>query len=383
MNVHKRWILGLALGFLVGAGCGGGGTEQDASTDGPDEHEDLWAFYELMEENALAFAYADGAWEWDQGDGRFYGNAFYAQVGHGEDVEAYRVIAGEVRDRNIVLLENAISDFSYFVDHLEEVIMAAQGLMEYSHVTGEEDFLPQVESIIDSANDLLALYGDYLDVGDVESWALELYGPTTITAGLALLNLQYAMNLSTDRRTERIDRAIEIVESIDANVLDGSRYLFGPGEARLFLYPNVMMIIVLTRLHELTGTAAYLDTAEGVFDAIQPLKYSDRPGYHSPYSAELMGAETDDYSTLSTHNYTTLALLELYRHTDDEIYLAEAFDVLDFIRLYLYKADEGRILHHWMDGRIAQPEDFEYWCSGCNLQFLYVVWYLRTRVLGL
>jgi hypothetical protein len=383
MNVYKRWSLGLAIALLVGVGCGGGSTEQDASTDGPDEHEDLWAFYELMRENALDFVYADGAWDWDQGDGRFYGNAFYAQVGHQEDVEAYRAIAQEVRDQNVVLLENAISDFSYFVDHLEEVIMAAQGLMEYSAVTGDEDFLPQIESIIDDANDLLALYGDYLDVGEIESWALELYGPTTITGGLALLNLQYAINLSTGRRTERIDRAVEIVASIDAHVLDGTRYLFAPGEPRLFLYPNIMMIIVLTRLYELTGTEAYLDQAEGVFDAIQALKYSDRPGYHSPYSAEIMGATTDDYSTLSTHNYTALAMLQLYSHTDDETYLAEAFEVLDFIRLYLYEADEGRLLHHWMDGQIAQPEDFEYWCSGCNLQFLYVVWYLRTQVLGL
>ncbi len=383
MNVYRRWALGTAIAVLVGTGCGGGGTEQDASTDGPDEHEDLWTFYQLMQENALEFAYADGAWEWDQGDGRFYGNAFYAQVGHGEDVEAYRAIAEEVRDQNVVLLESAIGDFSFFVDHLEEVIMAAQGLMEYSAVTGEEDFLPRVESIIDSANDLLALYGDYLDVGEIESWALDLYGPTTITGGLALLNLQYAMNLSTSRRSERIDRAVEIVASIDENVFDGSRYLFRPGEAQMFLYPNIMMIIVLTRLYELTGTASYVDQAEGVFDAIQTLKYSDRPGYHSPYSAEIMGATTDDYSTLSTHNYSTLAFLQLYRHTDDEAYLEEAFEVLGFIRLYLYKADEGRLLHHWMDGQIAQPEDFEYWCSGCNLQFLYVVWYLRTQVLGL
>jgi uncharacterized protein YyaL (SSP411 family) len=293
------------------------------------------------------------------------------------------VIAQEVRDQNVVILEDAIADFSYFVDHLEEVIMAAQGLMEYSAVTGDEEFLPQIESILDSANDLLALYGDYLDVGEIESWALELYGPTTITGGLALLNLQYAINLSTSRRAERIDRAVEIVASIDENVFDGSRYLFRPAETEMFLYPNIMMIIVLTRLHELTGTGAYIDQAELVFDAIQTLKYSDRPGYHSPYSAEIMGATTDDYSTLSTHNYTTLAMLQLYRHTDDETYLAEAFEVLDFIRLYLYKEDEGRLLHHWMDGQIAQPEDFEYWCSGCNLQFLYVVWYLRTQVLGL
>jgi len=35
-----------------------------------------------------------------------------------------------------------------------------------------------------------------------------------------------------------------------------------------------------------------------------------------------------------------------------------------------------------MDGRIALPEDREYFCSGCNLQFLYVLWYLQARVAG-
>jgi len=55
--------------------------------------------------------------------------------------------------------------------------------------------------------------------------------------------------------------------------------------------------------------------------------------------------------------------------------------VLDFSRERLYDADQGHMLHHWMDGRIAQPDDLSYWCSGCNMQFVYVVWYLRTRVL--
>mgnify|MGYP006897292372 CR=1 FL=1 len=33
---------------------------------------------------------------------------------------------------------------------------------------------------------------------------------------------------------------------------------------------------------------------------------------------------------------------------------------------------EGKILHHWMNGRAAIPEDPEYFCSGCNLQTLYI-----------
>jgi hypothetical protein len=92
-----------------------------------------------------------------------------------------------------------------------------------------------------------------------------------------------------------------------------------------------------------------------------------------------MGATTQDYSTLSSQNYLAMGLVILHENTADETYLAEALDILHFIRLRLYSEDEHAILHHWMDGRVAQPADPEYFCSGCNLQFLYVVWYLLER----
>jgi hypothetical protein len=361
--------------------CSPGAGSDDADADTPDPYEEIWAFYEIMRENVAGFAYADGQWDMDQGDGRFYGLAWHAHVGQEEGNAAYLAIASEARDYNVWLLEQAISDFSFFVDHFEEVIMATLGLIEYASLTGEDSFMPQVESIIDTANDLLALYGDYLDVTEVDSWALRLYGPTTITGAIALVDLQYATYMDTDLRQDRIDRAVEIVETIDATVLDGSRYLFRPGDADLYLYPNAMMIIVLLRLEELTGEHAYLDRAEGIFVAIQPLKYDDRPGYHSPYSQELMGATTDDYSTLSVHNYLSLGLMQLHVRTGEQLYLDEAVEILLFIRDYLYNPDDHLITHHWMDGAIAQPTHVEYFCSGCNLQFLYVVWYLRKQVL--
>jgi hypothetical protein len=94
-----------------------------------------------------------------------------------------------------------------------------------------------------------------------------------------------------------------------------------------------------------------------------------------------MGATTDDYSTLSVHNYLTLGLMQMSTLSGDESYLDEAIWLLDFIRTYLYEPDDALITHHWMDEAIAQPDHFEYFCSGCNLQFLYVVWWLREKVL--
>jgi uncharacterized protein YyaL (SSP411 family) len=145
----------------------------------------------------------------------------------------------------------------------------------------------------------------------------------------------------------------------------------------LELYPNTMMILVLCRLYERTGEPAYLERAEAAFAAIAPLR-SPRGGYKSPYSAQEMGAKSDDYSTLSSQNYLTLALAVLYEATGERRYFDEALFVIDFIRTRLYDAASGHLLHHYIDGRIALPTDPEYFCTGCNLQFLYVVRYLQN-----
>lgn len=367
-----------ALALLV-ASCSGGAGSSDADTDdsaGPDE---LALFYELMQDNALGFGFEDGDWTEDMGDAPFYGLGFYARASGTYERDDYRSIADQARGYNLTVIRTAAGDFSYFVDNLEEVIMSALGLIEYAHETGDTSFIEDLDTIVDNANDALALYGDYLEGTGLDSWAIETYGPTAITGAVALLDLQYATYMTTDRRQDRIDRAAEIVAAIDANAWDGTRYLFRPSVTRLYLYPNMMMILVLVRTHELTGFAEPLARAETIFESIQPLKNATRGGYNSPYSAELMGATTQDYSTLSSQNYLAMGLVILHENTADETYLAEALDILDFIRLRLYSGDEHAILHHWMDGRVAQPADPEYFCSGCNLQFLYVVWYLLER----
>ena len=143
-----------------------------------------------------------------------------------------------------------------------------------------------------------------------------------------------------------------------------------------------MMMLVLTRLYAVTGERSYLQTAEGIFEAIQPLRNQQRGGYNSPYSAQAMGAKTDDYSTLSSQNYLSLALLTMYEQTQNPRYFEEAVFVLQFVRQRLYDPAQGRLLHHFIDGRMALPSDPEYFCTGCNLQFLYVMWYGLHQALG-
>jgi uncharacterized protein YyaL (SSP411 family) len=364
--MSTRIAIGCAL--LLGlTGC------SEESTD------ELQTFYDTLRERAEAFDLVEGEYLDDYSDANFYGLAFYARAGVELEDPAYLQRAQEIHDYDLSVLERATRDLDWTVENLEEVLYAALGLIEHAAATGETDAIDTVDNFIDLANVLLGTFDNYLDV-ELGEYAAATYGPTSLTGGLALLNLQYAKYLDTARTQDRIDAAVEIVQAIDEQAFDGQRYLFRPGEDKLFLYPNSIMILVLNRLYELTGDSGYLERAEKAFEGVAPLRDAAHGFYRSPYSAEYMGAQTDEYSTLSSQNYFNLALLLLYQNTGKELYLERFEEVVSFLRLNLYDDAQGRILHHWIDGHIAHPDDLEYFCSGCNHQFLYVVWYLKSVV---
>ncbi len=342
---------------------------------------EIEAFFERMLATTVDFGERDGEWTEDYGDAPFYGTALHARLAAEDRGPRFAEVAARARGYDRWVVEQANGDRDWYLANMEEALMAALGLIEYAAVTGDMGDLPLIDAFVDETNQLVWLFANYLPSGaEIGSFALTTYGPTSITGGAALLNLQYAYYLDTPLSAERVETATEMVTAIDRNAWDGTRYLFEPGEEQLFLYPNTMMILVHCRLHQLTEDEAHLTRALAVFDAIQPLRAEERGGYRSPYSAEYMGATTDDYSTLSSQNYLTLALALLYEQTGDRTFFDEAVFVLDLGRLHLHEPVEDKLLHHWMDGRIAQPEDPEYWCSGCTLQYLYVIWYLGTTI---
>lgn len=51
-----------------------------------------------------------------------------------------------------------------------------------------------------------------------------------------------------------------------------------------------------------------------------------------------------------------------------------------FIHERLYDPAQGKALHHFIDGRIALRTDPEYFCAGCNLQRLYILFYARHNL---
>ncbi len=361
-------------------------------------------FYEKLGQAAESFGQVDGDWIEDYGDAPFYGLAYYtytsADPANDGRVQAARKRAGSLIDH---------ADF--FKDDINEMSMAAFGLIAYIDATGDKTDLPLLDIFIDRLDALLSAIGWYLQPGAVDSWALSTYGSTAVSALIGLINAEYAMQVGGPRAAERRDWAVEMVDHIDAAAFDGSRYAIGPERDGLFLYPQVSMALLNGRLFQLTGQARYRDRANLCYQAIQPLKLSDAPArYQSPYSAEYMGAKTTDYTTLSSHNYLMLALSVLFRINADDAYAEELDAVLDGMEDELLgnwclshvhlancspSCDDGDVcvtdscvvdscsagvLHHWMDGEIAQPGDVEYLCSGCNLQLLYVMWYRQHRI---
>lgn len=338
-------------------------------------------FYVRLQHDADHFVRHGGEWEQHNGDPPFYGTAFYARAGATQARTDYQAIAALSRSHALSVIHRAAAERPYFLANLEEVMMAALGLIEYTAQTDDRSYLSEVEDFIETINSITIGLGRYIDI-EAGKFAIKTYGPTAITAAVALLNLQYATYLDTPLAPERVEFARELVRSIKDKASFGDGFRVQPGEDLLELYPNTMMMLVLTRLYERTGESQYLDAAERVFHFIQPLRNRSRGGYNSPYSAAAMGARSDDYSTLSSQNYLTLALLILFENTHDRRYFEEAKFVLTFVHEHLYDPAQGRALHHFIDGRIALPTDPEYFCAGCNLQLLYILWYARHHITG-
>jgi len=366
--------------------CSGSDGSSDATDASADTSEvtgvlPFHAFYVEIQQNALGFVVEDGNWAEDFGDASYYGPAYYMAEGMKNDRDEYVEIGFAGLQWDMTVIDRANEDIGYFMSDLEEVLMAAYSVIEIMSITGSTAGLEKLDALVDLVNTTAEGFGMYIDA-DIPSYALDTYGPTVVTASIALLNLRYAELLDTPRTMDRLDFGLKVIEAADKAVWSGTMYRFRPGEDKLYLYPNATMMLSNATAYMLTEEDAYLQRCIDAHAGIQPLKDPKKGSYNSPYSAEFMGAKTDEYSTLSVHNFTMMALALLYRMTGDAKWQDEIVEIEGFIEGYLYDASVSKILHHWMDGRIAEPEDPEYWCSGCNLQFLYVCRYLEEYVFG-
>ena len=338
----------------------------------------LWTVHE---DDVEMGDYHEGDWDPDWDDAPFYGLAYYANVGFDQGNVEYQARAREAAEHNLGDAQAGLDDLTgEFMNNISAILYGSLGMIDYIAASGDDSRLETVDEVISMANSTMMLMGNY--VNGFENYATETYGPTSITAIFALINLQRAVLLETENEEVYVETARQILETIESQVWNGRLYQFSPdNEEDLYLYPNVAMMIALTRAYQATGEESYLERAEVVHSTLRAeMRYDDRPGYYSPYSAEYMGAETRDYTTLSSTNYMLLALALLYEATGEQAYRAEIDVLLDFVEDYLWVRGDGRIYHHWIDGHLAEPTDHEYYCIGCNLQLLYIIWWIQTNL---
>jgi hypothetical protein len=355
--------------------------------------------------------FESGDWWGDLGDAPFFGVAWLARRGELSPEEALR------RDGALARAGALLSDELMRGD-LQEKVMASLGVIEHVGASGDRRMVPVLDSFIDRLDSLVATFGDYLDAATDLSSAVRVYGATTISALVALVLAEYALAVGGERADERRDRALAIARTIGERAFGdlveptsgraARAYAFSPGRPELFLYPNVAMIILKARLFRITRDLGTRLEARALYAAIRPLRLSDAPvRYASPYAAESLSATTRNVATLSSQNYLALALLLLFEITGDKKFVDEADGVLDGIEAmrggYCYSdVDDGVVcdptcaggstcvlsscrpdhctsglLHHVVDGRLAERGDPVVFCAGCNLQTLYVLGYRR------
>jgi hypothetical protein len=367
---------GIFLALLVLAGC----------AEDKKPHQDM--FEAILSHLMTEYQTTDGNWVEDFGDGSFYGQTFMIPWGvekrRAEYLELGFLTTGFVND----LINQWKDEPLLYLDVGDDILMGNLGLYsayeEYdaacdllvekgSGCTLRKDRLKEnIDWSVARWNETIASFDNYIP--DMDIYAIYTYGNTVVTALFAVLNAEYA-RVFPGGGAAHLEAAELLVEEIHQKVWDEGlqAYRYKPEVTKLHLYPNIIMMVLYGRLFQLTGEHKYLERSQLLFDSIQPLKDHQRGGYHSPYSMEVMGAQTDDYKTLSSSCYTTLAMMTLYENTADHKYLDEAGEVLDFIENHLYT--DGKALHHWMDGEMAKPEHLEYYCTGCNLQLLFTIHY--------
>lgn len=373
------------------------------------------ALVDALTEDARAFAFANGDWEEDLGDAPFYGLAWLSRRAESGNLDADGLARRDAAlARAMTLLEGNLLE-----GDVQDKVMAALGVIEYVGASRDRSVVPALDDFVDRLDSLTRTLGDYIEAGADRSWALRTYGPTAVTALVALVEAQYALLVGGERAQERIDRVLAIDAKIReraltdlSDVATGRRargYAFAPGQPGLSDYPNLAMLLLKARLFRLTKREEFRLEARAVYVALQPLKIADAPArYSSPYAKASLGLDTRDLSTLSSQNYLTLGLLLLFEITGDQRFVDEADRMLDGIAAMrgpwcasdvhdpsacapacaageacmasACAADRCTtgLLHHVVNGRLALPEDGTLFCSGCNLQTLYVTGYRRA-----
>jgi hypothetical protein len=321
----------------------------------------------------------EGDWPFDQEDANQYGTAFFLRYGHAGHNSSQLHLADETTARNFTLVDEINRSPALLLESPNAAFMAGFALIEDAKANPDPISLQRIDDFLA----LLAVVAEGLDYyPDTFTDEQNMFGPTVLNAGMAILFLEHTLENECPNGADHIATARTILAAGKTQAYDETLgfFVFGPKRpGQLDLYPNMMEMIAYLRLYSLTSEPEHLDFALHLYDAIQPLKVPAEGRYYSPYSAKMQGAQTEDYTTFSSQNFLMMAFALTYQITRDEKFKAEIDAINAWIRttLFVEEGVGGRVLHHWMDGRLAIPSDPEFYCSGCQLQWLYLMWRLE------
>jgi hypothetical protein len=317
----------------------------------------------------------DDTWHLHFGDGLMFGPS-YDLASHAlypDDANYLRAIAA--LDTNAFQVEEASGSLIGLIgaaDDVEGLAMAMLGLLESGQFIEVPRYFESAEKLAGIVDKLSKLMGDYLPQS-LGEFAGATYGPTAITSMIALLQLGMAMADSDGDVEGYIARADEILQNIHDTAWSDELgvYRFAPGDDRIMLYPNATLMLAYGRAYELTQNETYRERIDAIYEGIQPLRADSGDHFFSPYSREEANAVDEDYSTLSSQNYLMIGLWLAYQATGDQQYLVDIDLILDWLEGHLFVDDV--LKHHWVNGRVADETDAYDFCSGCNLQTLYIL----------
>ena len=323
----------------------------------------------------------DGEWQLHFGDAGMYGPSFDLLYWRQTNDESYRARAIAALDHNREVVKAAAADPAGALDQVEVLSMALLSLIEAGlYLPDASGYRQAADGLLESLDFLALAFSDYLEITQGE-FAANTYGPTALSAFLAIVHLEHALAYPEHAFEHHRDRGVEVLGNIHSRVWSDEMgcYRFRPNDDRYMLYPNITMMLAYARAYQITDDPLHLMRFEETYAGIQVLKDADGDHYHSPYSAESSGAVDEDYSTLSSQNYLLMALVVAYQVTGDQRFLRETDTILTWIETHLLV--EGRLMHHWVNHRVANETDAFPYCLGCNLQTLYILLMVETMMM--
>lgn len=328
----------------------------DGSSIAADSLEVLYptVFHEILHHLLTKETVIGGDYQRDFGDATCYAPPVLMAHGLATGDSAQIQLARAIMTHEYGLIHN----FFNFFYNASEALIGGLGLTEVYGMSPETRLAEEIRTLLSHVDSVYDLFNEN---GLPPKNLASDYGQTASTAIIAALQLSYLIKIdSTD--SARRERALMMVKRIEAAAYDSAGfYRWNADDTELTLYPNAAMMLVHSLAYHVTRDDHHLKMARSLLPAMAPLFRPELDAYLYRKS------DPNEYISLSSHNYLTLALLQLFDETQDPTYMRKAQRTVDFIITRLYN---NGIVYHDLRNNVRA----NYYCTGCNFQFLFVLW---------